>query len=69
MRSVMLDSREGVTYRGALQFEGRCDLFWETGTQIGSHMPASVVTDEGEEGSAYPMDHGADNVFESESAK
>jgi PilZ domain-containing protein len=25
-----LDSPEGVTYRGALQFEERCDLFWET---------------------------------------
>jgi hypothetical protein len=36
-----LDSREGVTYRGALQFEDRCDLFWESGTQIGSDIPAS----------------------------
>ena len=38
-------------------FEQRCDLFGENGTQIGSHIPASVVTDEDDEGSAYPMNH------------
>ena len=64
-----LDSREGVTYRGALQFEQRCDVFGENGTQIGSHIPASVVTDEDEEGSGYPMNHAVDDVCESGSAK
>ncbi len=64
-----LDSREGVTYRGALQFEERCELFWETGTQIGSPFPASGVTDEDKAGSGYPMNHSVDYVFESGSAK
>jgi len=50
-----LDSRAGVTYRGALQFEERCDgLFWETETQIGSDIPSPVITDGDEEGQCLP---------------
>jgi hypothetical protein len=64
-----LDSREGVTYRGALQFEERCELFWETGTQIGSEIPAQAVADADEEGIAYPMNRRVDYAFESGSAK
>jgi hypothetical protein len=65
-----LDSREGVTYRGALRFEERCDdLFWETETQIGSDIPAPVITDGDNEGSAYPIDSGVDYVCESRGAK
>jgi hypothetical protein len=30
-----LDSPQGVTYRGALQFEERCDLPWERETHTG----------------------------------
>jgi len=37
----MLDSSQGVTYRGALQFEERCDLPWEAETRIGSLLPAT----------------------------
>jgi len=51
-----VDSREGVTYRGALQFEERFDLFWDTETQIGSGIPSPVITDGPKEGSAYPID-------------
>ena len=52
-----LDSSEGVTYRGALQFEERFDLFWETETQIGSDIPSPVIITEGDEkGSAYRID-------------
>jgi PilZ domain len=36
----MLDSMQGVTYRGALQFEQRCDFLWERETLIESAVPA-----------------------------
>ncbi len=39
----MLDSLQGVTYRGALQFEQRCDFLWEGETPIGSPIPAPPV--------------------------
>jgi len=39
----MLDSLQGVTYRGALQFEQRCDLLWEGETPIGTPIPAPLV--------------------------
>ena len=64
-----LDPREGVTYRGALQFEDRCELFCETGTQIGSDIPLQTVTDADDEGIAYPINRCVDYVFESGSAK
>jgi hypothetical protein len=35
----MLDSSHGVTYRGALQFEERCDLIWEAETHFESLVP------------------------------
>ncbi len=39
----MLHSLQGVTYRGALQFEQRCDFMWEEETLIGSPVPSSSV--------------------------
>ena len=44
-------------------------MFWESGTRIGCDIPALVVTDEGEEGIAYPMIHSVDYLFESGSPK
>ena len=35
----MLDASQGVTYRGALQFEERCHFLWEQGTLLGSVVP------------------------------
>jgi hypothetical protein len=35
----MLDSSRGVTYRGALQFEERCDLVWEAETTSSPSFP------------------------------
>jgi hypothetical protein len=35
-----LDADQGATYRGALQFEDRCDIVWEPATRPGSHLPA-----------------------------
>jgi hypothetical protein len=63
-----LDSRDGITYR-ALQFKERCDLFWETETQIGSDVPSPVITDGDQEGSVYPIDGRLDHVCESRGAK
>ena len=36
----MLDSLEGITYRGALQFDERCE-WWGAGTQDGSDRPTA----------------------------
>jgi len=38
-----IDSPEGVAYRGALQFEEPCELFWETGTLYESHVPVDFL--------------------------
>jgi hypothetical protein len=34
-----LDVHAGATYRAAVKFEHRCDLFWEGGTLAGSAVP------------------------------
>lgn len=39
----MLDSLQGIVYRGALQFEQRCDFLWEAETPIESVVPAPYV--------------------------
>ncbi len=36
---VAVNPHEGLTYRGAVKFEHRCDLFWEGGTLAGSSVP------------------------------
>ena len=35
-----VDPNQGVTYQGAIKFEHRCELFWETTTLGGSAVPA-----------------------------
>jgi PilZ domain len=64
-----LDSPEGITYRGALQFEERCESFWETGTPIGSDLPWPTVTDAEEEGMADPIDRRVNYLRDGGSAK
>jgi hypothetical protein len=64
-----LDSREEIQYRGALQFEERCELFWETETPSGSDVPLSAMTHEGEQGITYPIRDCVHDSFESGSAK
>ena len=39
-----LHPTDGVTYRGALQFENRCELFWEPGIRRGQ-VPGVPATD------------------------
>jgi hypothetical protein len=50
----MLDSSHGVTYRGALQFEERCDLVWEAETHLESLVPVTRGTDARAEGTLDP---------------
>lgn len=64
-----LDPREGITYRGALQFETRCELFRETETQIGFAIPATTVKDDSEQGIAYPMNDRRPEMVARASAK
>lgn len=49
-----LDSRDGATYRGALQFEERCELLWEPETQPGSRVPVTSSHDTNNVGMRYP---------------
>lgn len=64
-----LDERQGITYRGALQFETRCELFRETETQIGSDLPTTMGIDDQEEGRGYPGRDHVSEVSESRSAE
>jgi hypothetical protein len=50
----MLDSHDGATYRGALQFEERCELFWEPGTLPGSRVPIESSHETDRLGMGYP---------------
>jgi len=36
-----VDAHAGVTYRGAVKFEHRCELLWERGTLHGSAVPGA----------------------------
>lgn len=50
----MLDSHDGATYRGALQFEERCEQLWESGTLPGSRVPVESNHDTEPLGMEYP---------------
>jgi hypothetical protein len=50
----MLDSSHGVTYRGALQFEERCDLVWAAETHFESLVPVTRGMDARAEGTPDP---------------
>ena len=49
-----LDPHDGATYRGALQFEDRCESFWEQQTQPGSEIPSMSRHDSRGRGKALP---------------
>jgi PilZ domain len=49
-----LHPMDGVTYRGALQFENRCELFWEPGTRPGAQVPGAAATDPSGTGQPLP---------------
>src|SRR3954466_5376106 len=39
-----LDPRQGVQYRGAIQFDHRCDVLWEDSALGGDFVPGEVPT-------------------------
>lgn len=45
---------DGVTYRGALQFENRCEPLWESGTHAGADVPGSTAPDDERTGQRIP---------------
>jgi uncharacterized cysteine cluster protein YcgN (CxxCxxCC family) len=49
-----LDTEQGATYRGALQFENRCDIVWEPETPPGSHLPTGCAHGRPAQGHALP---------------
>jgi hypothetical protein len=49
-----LDPNAGVTYRGALKFEHRCELCWEHATLTGFTVPAGSKSAPGEPGKGLP---------------
>jgi hypothetical protein len=49
-----LDPHDGATYRGALQFEDRCETFWEHATQPGSEVPCMSRHDSPGRGNVIP---------------
>jgi len=49
-----LHPRDGVTYRGALQFEDRCELFGEADTPHGTKVPGAPMTETTGRGHGIP---------------
>jgi hypothetical protein len=49
-----LHPSDGATYRGALQFENRCELVWESSTQCGAEVPGLAKPDTGRNGQGIP---------------
>ena len=64
-----LDPHDGATYRGALQFEDRCEAFWEHGTQPGSEIPGSLRRSGPGRGNAIPAIDSRFRVRQSRSLK
>jgi hypothetical protein len=50
----LVDPHAGVTYRGALQFEERCESLWEQQTRGGSEVPAVPKPGEDNAGNGVP---------------
>ena len=53
-----LDPHVGVTYRGALEFEDRCEFFWEAATRRGSAVPAAARPTDRVDGQRLPAHRG-----------
>ena len=45
---------DGVTYRGALQFDDRCEPFWERGAHVGARLPETGLPDGAGRGQRLP---------------
>jgi len=64
-----LEPHDGATYRGALQFEDRCESFWEPETQPGSEIPCMSGHDGRGRGNAIPATHSRFGVRQSRRLK
>jgi PilZ domain-containing protein len=64
-----LDPREGISYRGALQFDDRCESLREMGTPHGSYVPVWQPSPQSEEGSGYPTGGDAHSESDGRSAR
>jgi hypothetical protein len=64
-----LDAEQGATYRGALQFEDRCDIVWEPETRPGSHLPTGCAQGRPAQGHALPPIDGRSRGDRSRSVK
>lgn len=64
-----LDPDEGATYRGALQFEQRCESLWECETPDGCALPQSSNPRPRHSGNAIPPRPGGRAVSEQWTAK
>jgi hypothetical protein len=51
----MLHPSNGVTYRGALQFESRCEAVWERGTRSGADVPGPPMPGAAGRGQVLPV--------------
>jgi hypothetical protein len=51
----MLHPSNGVTYRGALQFESRCEPLWERGTRCGADVPRPPMPHAAARGQGIPV--------------
>ena len=65
----MLDAEQGATYRGALQFEDRCEFVWERETPHGSHVPSPCWHDRRAKGDAIPPIEGRSRIDRPRSGK
>jgi PilZ domain-containing protein len=60
-----LDWRDGVLYRGAVQFDHRCEPFWEGATRDGYFVPGDDRTATSRAGHGLPAVHpSSDDGFE-----
>jgi hypothetical protein len=65
----MLDAEQGATYRGALQFEDRCEFVWEPATLDGSSIPSPCSRDRWATGHAIPTIEGRSRIDRPRSGK
>jgi hypothetical protein len=64
-----LHPSDGATYRGALQFENRCEPIWESGTHAGTDVPRLPTPNEGRGGQRVPVAERAKTMMTCRSGK
>jgi hypothetical protein len=64
-----VDPHAGVTYRGAVKFDHRCDLFWEGRTLSGSSVPGGTNVGAARGGKPIPATASTHGRFRGSHAK